>query len=625
MNLLGVIGYPLFFIAASEISLGALLLKQNPRNSTVNKTVAALSFILSLWCILAGIVYIRASKRLDYNLFYRACWVAWLGIPAAFQMIYSMKDKKSRNTRLAGLILYPLWTAILILCFSTDLLETGAYSLIPFSKRYGPIETPARLLGVALIVWIIYELIRLRKQSVSIRKAQLNYFLTGSIIFAIGAMLVSGLLQQFGGLGFDPALGSYFSLPWVALTYYSISRYRLFDIQIAVSRTLTAALLFVGAAAVHVGLFKLLEPYTGSTSAILISLSFVAALFFMTPLKRKVAGMVSSAVLKDKYGYQEILRESSRAVTTILSIDELMQYIINVVRNSLKVESACLFIKKEDGLYHLQRCYGVSENALSSCATGDEIVSWLMQTRQVFVREEQEMTRSAEDFHRLYHKMGKIGAELVIPLFYKGELLGVLTLGGKGNEEIYMQSDIDLLEAFASQAAIALENIRLCEEATTDGLTGLYAHKYFKLRLQEEMERARRYKRALSLLLIDIDHFKSINDEYGHLAGDKVLKRLSKAWREKIRMGDIIARYGGEEFAVILPETPKPDALKAAENLRAYTEEAAVEGIPVTISIGVGFYHWEDTDSDSDALIMRADRALYRAKRQGRNRVEMSE
>lgn len=175
----------------------------------------------------------------------------------------------------------------------------------------------------------------------------------------------------------------------------------------------------------------------------------------------------------------------------------------------------------------------------------------------------------------------------------------------------------------------------LLKEAITDGLTDLYDHKYFKLRLEEEIERSRRYLRPLSLLMVDIDRFKDYNDTYGHLEGDHLLIGLAKIFKRFCRKVDIIARYGGEEFAIVLPETKKEGAGVLAERLRGFAEAMALKDKRrVTISIGIGFFDGADVAFDSglftrdkanftkEDLIRMADKALYRAKVNGRNRVE---
>jgi len=162
---------------------------------------------------------------------------------------------------------------------------------------------------------------------------------------------------------------------------------------------------------------------------------------------------------------------------------------------------------------------------------------------------------------------------------------------------------------------------------TIDGLTQVFNKRHFTETLERELSRARRYKRALSLILFDVDHFKKVNDTYGHLAGDYVLKALAQAIKAKIRREDVMARYGGEEFAILLPEIDAMNTRVLAEKVRGlverfpFTFESAQ--IPVTISLGIASADEIETESTED-LVKIADDRLYRAKRGGRNQVVWS-
>ena len=163
----------------------------------------------------------------------------------------------------------------------------------------------------------------------------------------------------------------------------------------------------------------------------------------------------------------------------------------------------------------------------------------------------------------------------------------------------------------------------LLKEAITDGLTDLYDHKYLMLKLEEEMERSKRYLRPVSILMVDIDHFKIYNDTYGHTAGDKVLVELAKTFRNLSRKADTVARYGGEEFVIVMPETKKDGALILAHRLRKCVENLKFEkGKGITISIGIGYYDGSNKELTPEDFITLADETLYRAKANGRNRVE---
>ncbi len=156
-----------------------------------------------------------------------------------------------------------------------------------------------------------------------------------------------------------------------------------------------------------------------------------------------------------------------------------------------------------------------------------------------------------------------------------------------------------------------------------DGLTQIHNKRALFEALEKELMRARRYERDLALLMFDIDFFKRINDQYGHLAGDHVLRELARIVQERIRREEVFARYGGEEFVILLPETPLPGAAALAESVRARVANHAFvfqgERIPVTVSIGTALLG--ENDKVASDLIQRADEKLYEAKRGGRNRV----
>jgi diguanylate cyclase (GGDEF)-like protein len=207
----------------------------------------------------------------------------------------------------------------------------------------------------------------------------------------------------------------------------------------------------------------------------------------------------------------------------------------------------------------------------------------------------------------------------------KGNLTGILYMENNLSVDAFTPERMDILRFISTQAAISIQNARLFELATTDGLTRLYVHRYFQLFLDNELQRSSRYKKRFSLIMMDIDNFKSFNDTYGHQMGDKVLKTLADAIKKICRTADILARYGGEEFIMLLPETTSQRALAVAEKVRACVAGLAIPHgngtIRVTISLGVSEYPRHGKDKEN--LIHCADTALYTSKHRGKNRVTL--
>ena len=217
-----------------------------------------------------------------------------------------------------------------------------------------------------------------------------------------------------------------------------------------------------------------------------------------------------------------------------------------------------------------------------------------------------------------------------VPLLAQGRVLGVLSLYDREDGEPFTLGDAEALTAFAVQAAVAIENVQLHAEAkrlsVTDPLTGAWNYRYFERRFEQEIERSRRFGRVLALLMLDVDHFKSVNDQFGHQRGDEVLVEFAGRVTGSVRDIDTFARYGGEEFVLILPETNLEGGLAVAEKLRLAThrtpfcgESGGDGGVRLTVSIGVACFPEHATSPQE--LLRAADLALYEAKLQGRDRV----
>jgi len=233
------------------------------------------------------------------------------------------------------------------------------------------------------------------------------------------------------------------------------------------------------------------------------------------------------------------------------------------------------------------------------------------------------------DLHRSAAETSRASSQVSVPLLAQGRVLGVLNLYDRETGEPFTLDDAGALADFAVQAAIAIENVQLHEEAErlslTDAVTGTWNYRYFERRFQQELERSRRFDRLFALLMLDVDHFKLVNDRHGHQRGDEVLMELARRIVSSVRDIDTFARYGGEEFVLILPETNLAGGVAAAEklrdlvNARPFSQRPGDGGVRLTISVGVACYP-EHARSTTD-LLRAVDDAMYEAKSRGRDRI----
>lgn len=225
--------------------------------------------------------------------------------------------------------------------------------------------------------------------------------------------------------------------------------------------------------------------------------------------------------------------------------------------------------------------------------------------------------------------------QVSVPLHAGGRVIGVLTLLRDTAAGAFSADDVDTIRSLAAQTSVAIHNVILHQQAQrqslTDPLTGLWNFRYFQIQAERERNSAVRFARPLSLLIVDLDHFKEVNDRYGHPAGDAVLVEIARCLRDVSRLPDVVSRYGGEEFALLLPDTDYEGALATAERLRSRVADAPAslpasgaeghEAVQVTVTCSVGVATFPTHADDVASLLQAADQAMYRAKSGGRNRV----
>jgi diguanylate cyclase (GGDEF)-like protein len=257
----------------------------------------------------------------------------------------------------------------------------------------------------------------------------------------------------------------------------------------------------------------------------------------------------------------------------------------------------------------------------------DGLTGWVIRERKPALSPKDELDLREEPHIQEFRQETDGGSVIVVPLQYQNNILGTLTAINRIDQTNFTQRDVDLMVTIGNQTAIAIANAQLFETvqnfAITDALAGTYNRRHLFELGNIEFRRARRFGRALSVVMLDLDHFKVINDTHGHAVGDRVLNAVAQRCLNHIRDIDILGRYGGEEFIILLPETGAKAAYSLADRLRKRVAEKAVSTkvgpIYITISLGVAMLC--DDDPDLETLFDHADSALYAAKEAGRNCV----
>ncbi len=323
------------------------------------------------------------------------------------------------------------------------------------------------------------------------------------------------------------------------------------------------------------------------------------------------------------------LYEVSKSFSTLLEVDRVMETALNTAADICNCDSAYLAIAEgDDKRFHIRAWRGPSRGVEKPEYLEDELATWVWENKKPIRYTRGQKDKSLNSFSRKEGMLGSTQSFLMIPLLVGRDILGVIRLNST-KPDTYQEYDQDVLSTLANQTAMVLENALMVRQihdmAIRDGLTGAYNHRYFQEKLAEEIIKAERYNKDLSLALLDVDHFKKFNDSYGHQEGDKVLRIVSEVIQTTVRNKvDTVARYGGEEFTVILPEadgnTGKDLVERIRKNIESYLFENDGKSLyRVTVSIGIASYPFDARDQK--VLIQLADQALYEAKKAGRNCV----
>jgi len=561
-----------------------------------------------------------------------SCWLLLTGVQIALELhLVSLIPKPlpwhRRHRRLFPAVWYALGAGV-----GVGLAGWQAWVSLEKTPPLTSWRDPTEFVMVAWALSVVLILLFQIATAASKRgRSQALLVLLGVLPWAL-ITSASTLWPEWHALGYGQLLMlenlALFVLPLTV--FIAIFRYGLFSIDRLVRRGLVygsvAGLLMLSLYLLLTQVMPLIIDRFGAQNGLwLITVLAMAIGVAFRPLRNGVERVIEQGLFPERHE----LRLRLIAITSSLSSSDdlpvLLERLALEVRKALAVDWSMVHIESPamarrvsgSGIVPVAGDWEQLTNAL---AVGSPIHRWLSQRRRSAL-----VDRLPDELSAHRDGLRKLQAEALVPFVTRQQLTGILCLSSKRTGP-FDREELELLDLFSHQVAMRVENLRLQREATYEEMTGLMRREAILQCLEAEWSRAARLGSDLSVCMIDLDHFKSINDAHGHLVGDRLLKEVAGALTEHVRTIDFLGRFGGEEFLLILPNTDEQGARKVAEKLRQVIANTLIElpkdnqAIGVTASFGVATMGVANQNSPLE-LLHQADQALFRAKSAGRNRI----
>ena len=531
-----------------------------------------------------------------------------------------------------------------------------------FLPEIGPIAFVLAIPTVFFLGATLFVLARNHKNQRRSQQARIEYLFLSIVIFWVGMTAnASTTLQPY-------AVDVLANILSAGLIAYAIWRYELLELTTIFRKTLETfihILIFgAGNALALWASLTLFEVNLPIKRVVLIAMLASAGMtlsipFVFRPLRDRLLRELGNILYKTTYDSHLMVQRISQTSKSIIDLHELAEVFLGDVVKTLQSQWAILFIRQKDEYFESVLWKGTEKNTLFKLNKNHPLINWIRYHQpEMPIYNFNETPRITLPLIPELNAVNLLDSEL-LPLKSRDELVGLLWLGPNTKKRPYSQDEKNNLIAAANNIAATIDNARLYDElqreltqrqkdnrtlseqleeikllqdelrkqAIRDPLTGLFNRRYLFETFERELARAQRDTYPVSVMMLDIDLFKEINDTFGHQAGDDALKSLGHLLEKSVRQGDIVCRYGGDEFIVIMPGSYARDSQRRAETLRKNAAKnfimASDQKVSITISVGIAIY--PEQGNDTYSIIKAADDALYAAKKAGRNIVCIAE
>lgn len=608
-----VLGIAACLLALGEAAAGALLSRRSSGPARIQRPLVVLFWTLALATLSLGLAYLRFDAGLPFEGAWRGGFTGMFSIAAALHLVLEILRPGDRRNFSWALVSYGVAGGVALVGWGTGFWFEGVTSLVPFTFQPGPgflvlLWGSVTLCGT--IGWLALRGWRRLSGPDRRRTAWLTWGVAGTAIAAVllGLLQLAVPVDAFWVLLAAAIL--LVTVPW------GLSARGLFSSSMTWGHFGLVVLWSLGLALVQGILFRVLSPPLSPSVAVPVTLLTVLVVgYLVLPASRRTLDSLDALLMARRQG-KRLLESFLARFGTTLDLDHIAGQTVDFLVREYGFSWARCYLATEDGRFR-EVPGAEGEEAVPMPGVQDllplAVLPLWVDSRPSSPEEVPESSPEGQ--------LRRLGAQVAMPLVREGEIYGLVLAGSLASGAEIEDADRGLLRSLATHLSVLFQNARHFQSATTDNLTGLLQRGYLMKRLTQEMDREARHRRGLTVMMADIDHFKSVNDRFGHPEGDRVLQEVARRIRTGLRSTDLAGRYGGEEFLLVLPDTPGEVSRQVADRLRRSIQAAPI-GLAGRVTISIGVARWQGHASP-EALIQQADLALYRAKRNGRDRVEV--